>query len=202
MEKITRSYFNCIMLMMLYSSAHAQYRFVLTGGPGIGKTTVINLLKEEGYQTVPESWTLLFNQAKESNTLDAFSKEDPAAFRERLMDFQLSLENAIDAKKTAILDRSTVDVVAFGQRHNVGMAQRLLDIPKKDRYDLIFFLDPLPKELYDKPKELFCTREQSLEIHEFLKKAYTDMGFLIIDVPFDTPVKRMAFILEAIRTFK
>lgn len=187
-------------IMALSRGASGQPRFVLTGGPGVGKTTVINALKEAGYQTVPESYTALWNQTQPHHLETYFG--GLVAFREKLMDYQVALEDAIDPSQPAFLDRSTVEIVAFGELYNIEMAQRILDIPYNDRYDLIFFLDPLPEELYDKPEELACTRAQSLAIHEYLQKAYTDRGFPIVEVPFDTSVKRMAFILEAIRRFK
>ena len=186
------------------NNAVTQYRFVLTGGSGVGKSTVIKLLNDAGYQTVPEAWSSLFDEAKKQNKLDEFLTEDPVTSREKIMDFQLALEAAIDVSKPVFLDRSTVDVVAFGQLYNVCMEQWLLDIPTKDCYDLVFFFDPLPADLYEKNKreEVHCSRAQSLQIEEYLKNIYTDMGFSLINVPFDTPSKRMDFILETIQRVK
>ena len=107
-------------IMALSRGAYAQPRFVLTGGPGVGKTTVINALKETGYQTVPESYTALWNQTQPNHLETYFG--GLVAFRATLMDYQCALEDAIDPSQPAFLDRSTVDVVAFGQLYNVEMA--------------------------------------------------------------------------------
>lgn len=179
------------------TSVDAHCRYVLTGGPGVGKSEVINLLQQQGYQTIPEVWTLLFNEAKQNNNLKYFSAaSNSVAFRKKLMKMQLSFENKLDKKKSAFLDRSTVDVVAFGNIYNITMPQNITNIPKEDRYDLIFFIDPLPKNLYQKTE--LCSQEESLKIHQQLKEFYTDMGYPIVEVPFDSLKKRMAFILNTI----
>ena len=43
-----------------------------TGGPGVGKSTVLGVLKSVGVQTIPESFTTLFQEAKDKNQLEIF----------------------------------------------------------------------------------------------------------------------------------
>ncbi|MBA3954910.1 ATP-binding protein [Candidatus Dependentiae bacterium] len=107
-----------------------------------GKTTVINLLKKQGYQTIPEVLTLLFDEAKQNNCLEEFwFASNSLAFRMKLMEKQLALENSLDKNKFAFLDRSTIDVVAFGNYYNIKMPHYITDVAKKDMYAIIFFLD-------------------------------------------------------------
>jgi len=206
-----------IFLMVMYLAPYMQlnamqqqdnqpakpcHKFVLTGGPGVGKSTIINLLQENGHQTRPEVWTSLYQEAKSNNTLAEFSTESSSpAFRQKIIGLQLSHEGSLEKNSCAFLDRSAVDHVAFGNLYNIPMSESITDLPKTHRYDLVFLLEPLPAELYDKPKELNCSQETSIMIHQHLKKSYQEYGYSLINVPFSSPETRMAFILKTVITW-
>ena len=179
-----RTLFIALLYLVSFSLSDA-ITCVLTGGAGVGKTTVINALQKQGYQTAPEMWTLLYNQAKENGTVAA-EFADPERCRKKLMDMQLTLEQSLDVNQCIFLDRSTIDNVAFAYYHNEIVSLDMLDIIKKKRYDLVFFLDPLPATLYQKE---ICSREDSIKIHHHLMQFYTELGYDSIHVPFDTPEK-------------
>lgn len=170
-----------------------ERRFVLSGGSGVGKSTIINLLKNHNYQTTPECWTLMFDDAKNNNCLEAFSNQDPIMFREKLMNLQVSMEEALDKTKIAFLDRSIIDNSAFRYYYNVPMSETKSTV---SQYDLIFFPDPLPENQYQKTE--LCSYSESLRMHLYLKEFYLNLKYTVIDVPVDSPENRMKFILDSI----
>lgn len=174
-------------------------KFVLTGGPGTGKTTLINILHDQGYQTTPEVYTLLYEQAKKNNTLHEFLT-DRVLQRQLLMAKQIELESQLDPHKIAFLDRGTYDVIFFALYNQVQLPQKLLDEPKKHHYTAAFFIEPLPEKYYHTTQVRRETHAQMLAIHQSLKEHYKKTSIPILEVPFDTPDNRVKFILNTIKS--
>src|SRR5688500_10497914 len=93
---------------------HARKRIVLTGGPGAGKTAVLEMLRQSLCRHVtvlPEAAGIIFN--------DGFPRDDIAGVRRAaqraIYHVQRELESAMEARGTPIMlcDRGVVDGVAY-----------------------------------------------------------------------------------------
>lgn len=174
-------------------------RFVLTGGPGVGKTTVIQELARCGYQVVPEAFHRLHTEAEKRGTLSTFF-HDQLQLRRDLIYLQRKMELGLDVKSPAFLDRSLVDIIAFGDYFNIEMPEELRAYAHQ-KYDLIFFLEPLPCDYYKNTSARRESYEESKVIHCFLKKAYQDQRYdqaQLINVPFGSLAMRAECILDCV----
>lgn len=174
-------------------------RYVLTGGPGVGKSTVIAELARRGYLVLPETYAALYDQAAAKNALEAFFS-NPLALYAQLMSEQLRLEALLPDAASAFLDRSTIDVIAFGTYFNVPMNQEFRNQAQRT-YDFIFFIEPLPEECYRNSLKRKESPDESAIIHSLVKETYRDYGYTdlqCIDVPYDSPSKRADFILDVV----
>lgn len=179
----------------------ASQRFVLTGAPCIGKSTVIKELEKRGYQTIPEVYTTLFEQACAQNRQESFLQHPNQ--RQLVLDEQIRMESLLVPELPAFLDRSAVDIIVFGDYYHMLVPDELR-MKANRNYDLIFFLDPLPERFYENSAVRHESRSEALKIHEMLRVAYHALGYKpsqIIDVPFLTPEERAEFILESIKNF-
>ncbi len=178
---------------------HAYRRYVISGGPGIGKSTVIKEMSKLGYQTIPEIYTALFEQAAQNNAIDAFYANLDQLPQIQIKE-QLRMESLLSPLLPAFLDRSAVDIIAYGDYFNAPISRELR--AQADRnYDLIFLLEPLPDFLYEKTEVRREDPQEALHLHEIIRSAYIQRGYKshqIIDVPFDTPERRAQFILDRI----
>ncbi len=187
------------IVFCLSTTSKCYRRYVLTGGPGVGKSTIIAELASRGYLTVPETCSAFCERASQNKTLDIFF-EDPLAFQTALLVEQLKSESLLPDSKPAFLDRSTVDIIAYGDYFNVPMPESLRK-QAHCNYDLIFIIDPLPTSHYKKTHLRKESAEESACIHAILKDAYRQAGYAehrIISVPFDTPTARANYILNVI----
>lgn len=192
-------YFFLGALLCNLNTVHAYWRFVLSGGPGIGKTTVLKELERRGYQTISETYTALFEQASLHNALDVFFN-GPEQLESILLAEQVRREASLSPLLPAFLDRSCVDIIAYGDYLQVALTDHLRSQADRD-YDLVFFLEPLPADLYQNTSVRKESREVALEIHSMLKVAYMQRGYKphqLIDVPFGTPDERAQYILDTI----
>ncbi len=186
------------VLLSISFTADASLRCVLTGGPGVGKSTTLAELSKRGYHTIQEVFTSLFKQAEKNNALDAFF-EDMTQLQTNLLLEQLRLESLLPATHTAFLDRSAEDIMAYNRYHNVPVEESLSKQVRQ--YDIIFFLEPLPARFYQTSTVRKETPEEAMELHNLVKEAYRQRGYKnyqLIDVPFGTPSERAQFILDAL----
>ena len=132
-------------------------KIVISGGPGSGKTRLINLLKEDGYQTFEEFSRIIIKKGFHKGFKNYF-KEDPNAFSEALFEGRKQQwESArklpfLKKKPYVFFDRGIPDIIAYLQ------AQGKNSDPWKKKakpyvYEHVFLLEPW-LEIYHTDSEL------------------------------------------------
>lgn len=174
-------------------------KVILTGGAGVGKTTIIDLLKLKGYNIVTESGREVYiaEQKKAKGNTDYTLKlpqTDYVAFEEMVILKQIEKENNLD-EGIHFLDRSLVDCLGMSLYQKQPLKTDISDLISLANYDTyVYLLSPLEKyENDDQRKE---TEEEMRRMHEKLREAYLSQGFKIIDVPAISPEERVEFILK------
>lgn len=171
-------------------------KIALIGGPGTGKTTLINALKTKGYNCMEEISRQITLEAQEKGIEQLFL-EDPLLFSEHLLlgrQKQFLEANAIE-DGVVFFDRGIPDVVAYLDYLKTSYPNTFKTICSQHIYDKIFILKPW-KAIYKQDNERYETFEQALILHNFLVKTYTDYGYSIIETPFGTVEERLDFILN------
>ena len=168
-------------------------KYVLTGGPGIGKTTVLELLATRGYAIVPEAarYVIEEEQAKDG---DALPWKDNAKFQKLVMERQLVLESKLTTD-TAFLDRGIVDGDGYCAYFKISSPEGMRE-QGKGRYEKVFILDRLPE--YKNDTARLENPEEAKQIHQDVIDAYVRFGYEPIMVPVLPPQERLEFILAKI----
>jgi len=66
--------------------------YVITGGPGSGKTTTVNLLKDRGYKTTIEHARHYIDSQKVSGKTVEEIRKNQLAFQQGILDMQVAQE--------------------------------------------------------------------------------------------------------------
>ena len=173
-------------------------KIVITGGPGTGKSSIINNLKSRGFLCYEEISREITLQARKDGIEQLFLTE-PLLFSEKLLEGRIKQYN--DASKEEIhavfLDRGIPDVLAYMDYIGDKYPQHFNDASKINSYDYVFVLAPW-QEIFTSDSERYENFEQAIEIHHHLLKTYMRFGYQLIDVPFETIEKRTDFILEVL----
>ena len=171
-------------------------KIVLIGGPGTGKTTLINALKTKGYNCMEEISRQITLEAQEKGIEQLFLK-DPLLFSEHLLLGRQKqfLEANTFEDEIVFFDRGLPDVVAYLDHLKSSYPQTFKTICSQHIYDKVFILKPW-KAIYEQDNERYETFEQALALHDFLVKTYTDYGYSIIETPFGSVEERLDFILN------
>lgn len=171
---------------------------VIIGGPGTGKTTIIDGLLSMGYCCYPEISREVTMEAKKQGIEQLFL-ENPLLFSELLLEGRKKqYKNAIlESHEIVFLDRGIPDVLAY--MHYIGDSYpAFFDVAcREHQYTKIFILPPW-EEIYVSDEERYENYEQAKLIYNHLTETYQNYGYSLIEVPKASVEKRIHFILEAI----
>ena len=169
--------------------------YVITGGPGSGKTTTVNLLKERGYITTFEhARHYLDTQRLKGKTIEEVRSQQ-SEFQSGVLDMQIEQENQISPDVLVFLDRAIPDALAYYRFLNLPEDEKLTEALRTVSYKKVFILDCLPLV-----KDYARTEDDAAQkkIHALLVDAYESLGFPIVQVPVLPPEERVDFILKNI----
>lgn len=176
----------------------AKKKIVITGGPGSGKTSVINELKKQNYHCFDEVSRGYIMLGKE-NGIENYFKEDPLNFSKflwqgRQNQYRESEDVEINSKNNWLFfDRGLPDVIAylnFTKQSIKAWERELIKYP----YDL-FFLIPPEESIYHQDEERMESFDQAMAIHHELEQTYHSLG-TCIEVPFLSIEDRANFVLD------
>lgn len=167
--------------------------YVLTGGPGSGKTTTIEFLAKRGFTiTIEHARHYIETQMQKGRTAEEVRKNQEE-FQMGVLDLQIEQEAMLSPKETVFLDRALPDALAYYYFLNLPLNEKITGAVKLYRYKKIFILDLLPLV------QDYARREDEKaqkKIHELLNKVYSDLGFPIVHVPVLPPNERVDCILK------
>lgn len=180
-------------------------KIVITGGPGTGKTSVINELKNRGYYCFEEIIRTLTTEAKkESNASLHISNpiafvNDPYHFNTRLLNGRVEqfVQSKVLNHEKSFFDRGIPDVLAYMDFFDQPYDDVFIDACTIHKYTHIFILPPW-EDIYTSDNERFETFDEAVKIHDCLVKIYDQLGYDINNVPFGSISERTNFIIENI----
>lgn len=170
--------------------------YVITGGPGGGKTSLLESLASKGYAYIPETARQII---KERILKGLSPRPDPATFA--LQIFNKDWTNfTSNAKRSSLLffDRSFMDS-AWQLFHCDRIAyHKIKDTHLTHRFNNTVFIAPPWKEIYLTDTERDQSFEESIDIYERLKQWYGEHHYDIVILPKDTIENRLKFLLSQI----
>jgi len=177
-----------------------QKKIVITGGPGTGKSTVIDELIKLKYTCMPEISRKITIDAKK-NGIDQLFLSKPLLFSQLLLDGRENQFLQAHIKKSDIVffDRGIPDVHGYMNYLGVDYPKNYIEKSLEHRYSNIFMMPPW-EEIYTTDNERYESFEQSLAIYNHLKKTYLELNYEIIEVPLGNVLKRVNFILNTIKS--
>lgn len=167
---------------------------VITGAPSCGKTTLIHLLADKGFQTAPEGARLyLEREIARGRTIEEM-RTNEVALQRGIKDMHLEVERGLQANDCIFLDRAVPDCLAwyrvFGLNPNAFLRECF-----HYRYASVFMLDRLPLQLNGLRYKDNALQDFTEEWHT---RDYSALGYSVVRVPVLPPEERLSFVLDVL----
>lgn len=172
--------------------------YIITGGPGVGKTTLINELGKRGYNCVPEVAREIIKDQIENNG-EALPWGDISKYSDMMLAY--SIRDFINLSKSDniyFFDRGIPDTYGYELLMKLEMNVELTKALDNYRYNKTVFILPPWKEIYKTDNERKQDWETALETYTIMKTAYENTGYNLIEVPRLTVSQRSEFVLSKI----
>ena len=175
-----------------------QQKIVLIGGPGTGKTSVLNKLIDRDFFCMPEISREVTLKAKKKG-IDQLFLTEPLLFSELLLKGREQQFITADksSEKLVFFDRGIPDVHAYMNFFNTEYPATFIEKSNTYKYDKIFHFSPW-QEIHTTDNERYETFEESKTIDKFLINAYSELGYVITNVPFGAVEERTDFIINSL----
>lgn len=176
-------------------SGTAERLFVLTGGPGSGKSTLIDALEGAGYaRSIEAGRGVIQDQVAIGG--DALPWRDPAAFAELMLCWEMrSYHLAREQAGPVFFDRGVPDVVGYLRllgRRVPGHIARAAELFRYNRR--VFILPPWP-DIFQQDSERKQDLDEAVRTYEAMAATYTGYGYELVEVPRRPVPDRVRFVI-------
>lgn len=172
--------------------------YVITGGPGVGKTTLLKELAKNGFEIVPEDAREIIKTEVQNNG-DGVPWKNKERYIELMFKASIaSYETAKNKPNVLFFDRGMIDTLCYSKMIGLGITSEMNHIVKAHLYNRKVFILPPWQEIYHRDNERKQTWEEATLTFAEMKVAYINFGYQLIEVPIDTLENRVLFIIKNI----
>jgi predicted ATPase len=168
--------------------------FVLTGGPGSGKTTLIEALAQAGHARTVEAGRAII---REQVAIDgpALPWRDPPLFAELMLSWEIRSWRMAQDGAVVFFDRGVPDVVGYLRLLGLPVPAHVHNAAQTFRYDRRVFIAPPWPEIFrgdSERRQDFC---EAVRTYEAMVATYTDYGYELVELPRSSVDDRVRFVL-------
>jgi len=171
--------------------------FVFTGGPGAGKTTVLDLLAQQGFPVIPEVAREIIRQQMAAGS-SAVPWLDNAQYTHLMQVQSVAAWKAAPSPEagTCFFDRGIPDVMGHIQLNHLPLNAALQTAARQYRYNPQVFIFPPWEEIYCTDTERKQSYADAVQTYKVIYAIYQSYGYTLQVVPVGPVQQRLAFILD------
>lgn len=166
-------------------------KYIITGAPGTGKTTLIEALKAKGYSCMDEISRKVI-QKEQQNGSDGMPWLNLGRFVKLVYD--QTKHDLNNNQTSAFCDRGLPDMIAYLKHKELEVPEWLVQFPFANHYHPQVFLAPIWEDIYITDAQRPTTFDVAKELEAELLSTYRSLGFRILKIPQNTPSDRAHFV--------
>jgi predicted ATPase len=168
--------------------------FIITGGPGSGKSTLIEALAAEGLRCMPEAGRAIIQEEVASGG-DALPWADRLAFAERMFQWEIrSWHAAHNVPGPVFFDRGVPDVMGYLNLVGLTVPPHIEQAARTFRYHPRVFVAPPWPAIYTRDTERKQSVEEAESTYRALVDVYSRLGYEPVYLPLASVAERVQFV--------
>ena len=170
--------------------------YVVTGGPGSGKTSIIEALRSRGYQCPSEAGRgVIQDQVRIEGP--ALPWSDRLLFAELMLSWDMrSYHSAQHSSGPIFFDRGVPDVLGYLRLLGIPAPQHVQNAATLFRYNPKVFVAPPWREIYGQDRERKQDFDEAIRTYDALLTTYASLKYELVEVPRVSVEDRVAFVLD------
>ena len=170
--------------------------FVLTGGPGAGKTGLLEALRDAGFAAMPEAGRAIIRDQQAIGGL-ATHQSNPGLLAELMLAFDMqSYRCALDEPGAVFFDRGIAELVGYHRMMGLPVPAHFQAAARQFRYNARVFVAPPWPEIFAQDRERQQTLDEAVRTHDAVAAAYAELGYEIAPLPKASVEERLRFVLK------
>lgn len=175
-------------------------KFIITGGPGFGKTTLIKELAKLGHNVFHEAARAVIEE--QENSVDPILpwkdriKFDSKLIQKMMVDYQQSKSSLYN-----FYDRGFPDLIGW-RKYAKSQADDVEKIAYIYPYERLFFLTQPWQEIYESNKYRPYSFNEALRINKILENCYSSLGYIVEYLPNKDVETRVNYVLQKISEYR
>ncbi|MFH8985399.1 AAA family ATPase [Streptomyces varsoviensis] len=167
---------------------------VVTGGPGSGKSTLIDRLEQAGHARTHEAGRSII-QDQVAIGGRALPWHDRRLFAELMLDRDLCGHRRSAAEQAHVFfDRGIPDIVGYLRLEGLPVPPHLHAAAQRFRYRRRVFIAPPWPDIYTQDAERRQSYETARRTHDAMAAAYTAYGYELVPLPRASVEERVRFV--------
>lgn len=171
---------------------------IFTGGPGAGKTTVLEALRARGYSYVEETGRKIIQEQKAIGG-NIHHNGDRIAYRDLMLSRAIADYERMSAEERPVFfDRGIPDLVGYNTLIGTDIPQAMRAAAETYRYNPDAFVFPPWQEIYANDAERKQYFAEAIATWQAIVDILPEFGYRVIEVPRASVEVRVQFVLDRI----
>ncbi|KVD03621.1 ATPase [Burkholderia ubonensis] len=176
----------------------ARRFFVVTGGPGSGKSTLIDALERAGFARSQEAGRGVI-QDQVAVDGPALPWRDRSAFAELMLGWEMRSHHlARQARGPVFFDRGVPDVIGYLRLSGLAVPAHAEAAARRFRYHRRVFIAPPWPDIYTQDAERRQDFAEAVRTCDAMVECYASYGYRLIELPRASVKARVRFVLDAL----
>ena len=175
-----------------------DHLFVVTGGPGAGKSTLIEALSRRGVGSMPEAGRAIIRDQVAIGGA-ALPWGDRALYAELMLGWELRSHHEARAMAgPVVMDRGVPDIAGYLTLIGLPVPAHVEEAARRFRYNRTVFLAPYWEAIFAQDAERKQDKAEAEATCHTVAATYARLGYELIELPFASVEARADFVMARV----